>query len=171
MLLEESESNSPQPLLVTVHLPWADEIELAKVVDVEYTVASGPAHSDEPVGIRWAPSLGGIYPAFDGELRVREGDHADSSVLELLGHYTPPFGALGMRFDAAVGHKIAESTVKSLLQGFASGIVARNRISKLHDSLTELNELAKSENRVQVVKACMIVRPALPAPSSEQPTT
>jgi hypothetical protein len=125
---------------------------------VEYTVATGPAHVDEPIGVRWTPFRGGIYPSFEGELRVLEGDRSYPSILELEGHYTPPLGMLGSAFDAAVGHKIAETTAQYLLKGLARGIVARLRSDRWLKTFAQPNE-----NRIRVVKGtCMVERIALP---------
>ncbi len=167
MLLEGSHGEVPQALLLTVKVPWTG-IELSKEVNVEYTVPAGPSHVDDPVGVRWTPTPGGIYPSFAGELRVLPGAHAYSSVLELVGHYTPPLGVLGMGFDAAVGHKVAEATMKYLLEGLASGIVAREYVSEWQEASTELREEVELQRHVQVIRGvCIVERPMLPPPVSE----
>ncbi len=164
MLLGASESNAPHALRLSVKVPWT-EIELAKDVSVEYTVATGPAHIDRPIGVRWKPLPGGIYPSFEGELSVLPGEHSDTSILQLEGHYTPPLGIVGAGFDAAVGHKVAEATVHHLLEGLASGIVAGYRAEKWQEMLSHLKDEAKTENRVRVVNVTAVVeRLALPPP-------
>ena len=106
-------------------------------------------------------------PLFDGELRVLLGAHSYSSVLELVGHYTPPLGVLGMGFDAAIGHKVAEATMKYLLEGLASGIVARERTNEWQETASELNKGAELQRHVRVIKAtCVVERAMLPPPLS-----
>jgi hypothetical protein len=160
MLLSDAESGAPHPLLLSVKIPWTG-IELAKMVSVEYTITSGPTHIDEPIGIRWTPEPGGMYPSFDGELRVLEGRHAYSSILELVGHYAPPLGAIGSGFDAAVGHRIAEATIEHVLEGLASGIMASERIGTWERELSRLHEEEEARSHVRVVTAT-VVQVALP---------
>ena len=161
MLLEGSHEEATQALLLTVKVPWTG-IELSKEVNVEYTVPTGPSHIDDPIGVRWTPGTGGVYPSFDGELRVLPGAHSYSSVLELVGHYAPPLGVLGMGFDAAVGHRIAEATIKYLLEGLVSGIVAREHATSWEETLA-----ASHTSEARVIKGtCIIERPMLPPPVS-----
>ena len=164
MLLEASESETPQPLMLTATLPWAHEVGLAKEVVVQYTVEPGAQHLDDPIGIRWTPAAGGLYPSFEGEIRVLPDEHVYSSILELDGHYTPPLGVLGARFDAVFGHKVAETTIAHLLEGLASGIVARNRIDKWKQTFAHVSAHAEKQSRVRVVSTAMVVRLALPKP-------
>lgn len=160
MLLESSHWGLPQALLLTVKVPWTG-IELSKEVHVEYTVPAGSSH--DIIGVRWTPAPGGIYPSFDGELRVLPGNHAYSSVLELVGHYTPPLGILGKGFDAAVGHKVAEATMKYLLDGLASGILASEHTHQSREFATELRTNAEQKDHVRVIRGtCIIERPMLP---------
>lgn len=166
MLLEGSRGEVPQALLLAVKVPWTG-IELSKEVNVEYTVPAGLLRDDDPVGVRWKPTPGGIYPSFHGELHVLPGAHSYSSVLELVGHYTPPLGVLGMGFDAAVGHKVAEATMKYLLEGLASGIVARERTNEWQETASELSRGAELQRHVRVINVtCVVERAMLPPPLS-----
>jgi len=168
MLLEGAPEGSPHPLLLAIKVPWTG-IDLAKEVTVEYTVAAGTAHIDEPIGIRWKPLPGGVYPSFDGELRVLHSNHTYSSILELEGHYTPPLGVLGLGFDAAIGHKVAEATIKYLLEGFASGIMAEYRAEEWENVFSQVSG-ANTRSHVQVVSVTSKVEHlALPPPTAEEP--
>ena len=167
MLLEGAPEGSPHPLLLAIKVPWTG-IDLAKEVTVEYTVAAGAAHIDEPIGIRWTPVTGGMYPSFDGELRVLSGNHTYSSILELEGHYTPPLGVLGRGFDAAIGHRVAEATMKYMLEGFASGIMAEYRAEEWEEALLHVSDGADIRGHVQVVSVTSKVEHlALPPPTAE----
>jgi hypothetical protein len=72
--------------------------------------------------IEWEVAGGGPYPRFTGWLFLHPGADDSTSVLELEGTYTAPFGPLGAFFDAAVGKSIAESTAAALLSDIAGSI-------------------------------------------------
>lgn len=65
------------------------------------------------LAISWAPEGTLVFPSFEGTLAVR-GD-SNRSYIELDGSYTEPFGAAGQRFDATVGHEIAQATAREFL--------------------------------------------------------
>lgn len=110
------------PLTAQVeHLP----AQFEKNVVVRYSAGRDPMHFDEPWHVSWSPEGGGPYPDFSGELTVRADEGYGSSVLELTGTYTPPLGAAGKVFDAAVGRKIASVTAQNLLASIAAQMVER----------------------------------------------
>jgi hypothetical protein len=65
--------------------------------------------------IEWEVAGGGPYPRFTGWLFLHRGVDDSTSILELEGTYTAPFGPVGAFFDAAIGKAIAESTAAALL--------------------------------------------------------
>ena len=66
------------------------------------------------VAVAWKPVGDGPFPTFRGLLAISAAT-PKSSTLSLDGEYEPPLGVVGAAFDAAVGHKIAESTADELL--------------------------------------------------------
>ena len=88
---------------------------LRKDVIVSYARSADPQHFDQPWTIHWKPTPGGVYPDFNGELTVRAADTHSNCFLELEGEYTPPLGAIGAAFDAALGNRIATATGAQLL--------------------------------------------------------
>ena len=88
---------------------------LEKSVLVRYERGRDPLHFDEPWRVYWTPEGGGPYPDFAGEITVRASESYHGAVLELVGDYAPPFGALGRAFDMVLGSKIAASTARELL--------------------------------------------------------
>jgi hypothetical protein len=66
------------------------------------------------VVVAWSPAGGGPFPSFHGSLSVAA-QNPKSCTISLEGGYEPPLGAIGKAFDAAIGHKIAESTADDLL--------------------------------------------------------
>ncbi|MGD0472717.1 MAG: hypothetical protein ABSB70_05815 [Candidatus Velthaea sp.] len=72
--------------------------------------------------IQWEVAGGGPYPRFTGWLFLHRGADDSTSVLELEGTYTAPFGPVGAFFDAAIGKSIAESTADALLTDIVEAI-------------------------------------------------
>lgn len=100
---------------------------LEKNVLVRYERGRDPLHFDEPWNVYWTPEGGGPYPDFSGEMTVRADESYRGAVLELMGDYAPPFGAVGRAFDMVIGAKIASSTARSLLQQIAETMEQRYR--------------------------------------------
>ncbi|HUY40894.1 MAG TPA: hypothetical protein VMV82_04940 [Candidatus Dormibacteraeota bacterium] len=109
---------------MTLRVPLAG-IELKKDVVVTFSPGIDPMHMDQPWRVHWTPEGGGPYPDFDGELTVRADEDYTSSVLELVGDYRPPGGALGQAFDAVVGSHIATLTARNLLKRLGDEFEAR----------------------------------------------
>ena len=114
-----------EPLTLSAALAFLPR-DLHKRVLVRYAAGADPMHFDEPWRVSWQPEGGGPFPAFEGELTVRADEGYDSAVLELKGEYTPPLGAAGRAFDAAIGGHIAASTAQMLLAQIASGMRDRH---------------------------------------------
>lgn len=121
---DAAQAGLPGTLELTAAFP-ATNIKLSKRVRVTYAPAFDPMHFDQPWHVRWEPEPGGIYPSFDGQLVVRADESYRFAILELHGTYTPPLGAAGRMFDAALGHTIAATTAQRLLQNIAADMVDR----------------------------------------------
>jgi hypothetical protein len=111
------------PLRVRLHdigLPS----QLALEREVHATLTRLPDEENPTTGyhLEWAATGGGPYPRFTGWLFLNRAEDDGSSVLELEGTYTAPFGALGAFFDATIGKRIAESTAETLLADIAGQI-------------------------------------------------
>jgi hypothetical protein len=100
----------------------ARQLSIDREVRVEARRASGEARLDDLMLIRWMPEGTGVFPTFEGILLVRDGGEGDASSIELDGNYTPPFGAAGQVFDAAIGHRIAHATARELLKDLKRAI-------------------------------------------------
>ena len=74
----------------------------------------------EIMDIQWQPHDGGPYPVFHGVLSVEE-EGAGYCRLDLDGAYQPPLGFAGAVFDAVVGHRIAVSAARALLEEIKLG--------------------------------------------------
>lgn len=74
------------------------------------------------VPIRWeAARLSPLFPVLDGDLEVAPLG-ADECRLLLQATYRPPLDGVGRLLDAALLHRVAESTVRSFLLRLADGI-------------------------------------------------
>jgi hypothetical protein len=61
--------------------------------------------------IEWeAASMPGLFPVMNAELSIYPLT-ATETQLDFLGHYEPPFGAVGKAMNAVVGYRIAEVSV------------------------------------------------------------
>jgi hypothetical protein len=77
------------------------------------------------IAIVWEPEGPGVFPRFDGTLIVTGFGNANASYIELDGVYTPPFGAAGQVFDAAIGHQIARATAREFLKDLKAAVEKR----------------------------------------------
>jgi hypothetical protein len=75
----------------------------------------------EIMEIAWKPHDGGPYPVFRGTLSV-EDVGGNFSRLDLDGAYDPPLGIAGAVFDAVVGHRIALTAARALLDEIKTGM-------------------------------------------------
>ena len=117
-------SRTPQLLHLSASLPGTG-IELEKGVRVSYQPTVDPFHFDEPWIVDWTPEPGGRYPSFRGTLTVRADEDYTGAILELEGSYAPPMGAMGQVFDAALGRRIAGSTMRRLLSSIGDEMTSR----------------------------------------------
>jgi hypothetical protein len=97
-------------------------LSIDRQVRVEARRARGEASIDDLTLITWMPEGTAIFPTFEGILIVRGESDSDVSSIELDGSYTPPFGVAGQAFDAAIGHRIAQSTARELLKDIKNAI-------------------------------------------------
>jgi ribosome-associated toxin RatA of RatAB toxin-antitoxin module len=69
--------------------------------------------------IEWeAATMPGLFPLMKAELSVYPLTSTETQ-LDFLGHYEPPFGALGKAMNAIAGHRIAEVSVHGFLRDVA----------------------------------------------------
>lgn len=75
--------------------------------------------------LRWEAtgSGGGLFPALDADITLTP-DGDTSSRMTLDGAYRPPLAALGAGLDRLVLHRVATSTVRTLLGRLADAITA-----------------------------------------------
>lgn len=113
--------------LLRLRLPIAEGASLSKEVSIVLERGTDPMHFDEVWNVRWEPTPGGIYPAFSGTLTIRADERYETSILELVGSYQPPLGAVGTAFDSVVGSRIAHATAREFLRVVGNGIEERFR--------------------------------------------
>jgi hypothetical protein len=104
--------------------PRGDVPVVSKLVEVytrDVIVRDGRA----VLTLRWEATGpgGGLFPALDADITLTPAD-AGESLLTLDGAYRPPFAALGMALDRVLLHRVATSTVRSLLSQIAASIVS-----------------------------------------------
>lgn len=68
------------------------------------------------IHITWMPEGTTVFPTFEGVLCLGSDGTPDETYVELDGAYTPPFGAAGQIFDAAIGRRIAQATAREFLK-------------------------------------------------------
>ena len=66
-----------------------------------------------------------LFPMLDGEIEVSSLSDG-SSRLTFSGSYTPPGGQIGARLDRTLLHRVANSTVRSFLNGVAGTLLAES---------------------------------------------
>lgn len=111
------------PLRVRLHdVGLPSQLTLERDVRAKLTRLGDDEIQTTGFRIEWAAAGGGPYPRFTGWLFVRRGPDDASSVLELEGTYTAPFGPVGALFDAAIGKSVAEATAAALLTDIVSQV-------------------------------------------------
>jgi hypothetical protein len=74
--------------------------------------------------LRWTASgHPGLFPALDADIEVAPLG-ADRAQLAMSARYTPPLGAVGRTIDRALLSRVAEATVKDVLDRVADAIVS-----------------------------------------------
>ncbi len=94
-------------------------------VDREVRVEARRVREPEDAGvveISWMPEGTAVLPRFDGKLIVTGFGNPNLSYVELDGWYTPPFGAAGQIFDAAIGQRIAQATAREFLKDLKDAV-------------------------------------------------
>jgi hypothetical protein len=99
---------------------------ITKDVDVTLSCETSPAEN-RAIGIRWAPRGGGAFPTFIGRLRAEPVDETHA-LMKLEGRYAAPGGTLGRLFDVVAGTRIAEATLRQLLETVRAAIEADYRV-------------------------------------------
>ncbi len=94
-------------------------------VEIERTRDAG--NLNDITKIAWHPEGTAMLPQFEGALIVWGDDDPGRCFLEIDGYYVPPLGAAGQVFDEAIGHQIAQSTARELLQDIKRWIEAPSR--------------------------------------------
>lgn len=97
-------------------------ISLDREVRVEARAARDADDLNDIIEIAWMPEGIAVFPRFDGSLTVSGEDDPNVSYIELDGAYTPPFGATGQLFDAAIGRRIAQATAREFLKDVKAAI-------------------------------------------------
>ena len=111
----------------TLHVPFAD-LGLPNVgaFHREVLVTLGEPQRRRAltrIPLTWRVPDGAVFafPMFKGFFEVQPLSSREIQ-LALLGYYHPPFGAFGVVFDAALGHRIAEVTVGHLMDEVCTAI-------------------------------------------------
>lgn len=113
-LSEFQRSQGRLALRAPVMLP-ALEAEIVLQRDVIVTVSPGDESRNGDLRIEWEPAGGGPFPRFVGTLRV-ESDDPEGCCLVLRGDCAPTAASLSRGSEAALGHRIAVSTARTLLR-------------------------------------------------------
>jgi len=81
------------------------------------------------VALAWKAARNvGLFPSMEAILSVYPLSRTETQ-LDLLGHYLPPFGAIGSAIDALVGHRVAQASVLRFVQDVAASLEAELRPS------------------------------------------
>ncbi|HVZ32996.1 MAG TPA: hypothetical protein VG963_11250 [Polyangiaceae bacterium] len=94
------------------------QIEMLGSFDLDRPNPSCPRETH--IELRWS-AIGkpALFPILNGELVVQPSGAAETR-LELSGNYEPPWGAFGTVLDIVVGRRIAEASVRHLMQDVAA---------------------------------------------------
>jgi hypothetical protein len=85
-----------------------------------------PVHA-HTASIEWWPGEGRPFPSFHGTLAIEAAEDYDSCRLTVKGVYQPPLGKLGAAFDSVVGKRIAQVTLKTLLDHVRGALEAAHQ--------------------------------------------
>lgn len=105
--------------VVAMRVPIGDLIVERRADLVLEYVRSHPGY--EIFSLKWRPHDGGIYPVFRGTLSVEEGA-GNFCRFDLDGAYEPPLGLAGAVLDNVVGHHLAETAARLLLDEIKTGV-------------------------------------------------
>jgi hypothetical protein len=97
-------------------------LSIDRQVHVEARRARDADNLNDVIAITWMPEGTAVFPTFEGTLVTWGEQNANLSYIELDGSYTPPFGAAGQLFDAAIGQRIAQTTAREFLRDLKDAI-------------------------------------------------
>ena len=105
---------------------FGDDVRIARRVRIEVgETIRVPLRTVIP--LRWeAAAAAGVFPALDADLEIAPLG-PDRTQLAISARYAPPFGALGRAIDRALLFRVAEATLKDLLDGVRDRIVEGSR--------------------------------------------
>lgn len=77
------------------------------------------------IPIRWEATgvTAGLYPTLDANIGITPSDE-QTTVLSIIGSYTPPLGGFGAGLDRVAMSRVAQGTVEAFLQDLASAATA-----------------------------------------------
>ena len=96
-------------------MPDSFGLALEREVRIEARRRRDELRQADIVEIVWQPEGATVLPRFEGTLFVTHDGSPKRADIELAGEYTPPFGAAGQVFDAAIGQQIARTTAREFL--------------------------------------------------------
>jgi hypothetical protein len=96
--------------------------DLAMPAVVTLVAAKRAGDMNPRYAVHWEAEKPGPYPVFDGELTIDGDEDYNAFWLVLDGGYRPPGGLAGGVFDAVMGHRIAETVTRGLLDAMGSEI-------------------------------------------------
>ncbi len=100
------------PAVLALCVPVGD-VTIAREVIVRIAQPKA-APGRRVLSVTWTPKNGGPYPNFSGTLALT--DHEPHKCqLTIGGSYGPPGGLAGVAFDAVVGRRMANASLKALL--------------------------------------------------------
>jgi len=114
-------------LRAPIQIPGLPEMELARDCIVQVHPHHEAGDMTKRYRVTWQSTGGGPFPKFSGILEIANAEDYSTCVLDLSGTYEPPLGAVGAAFDFTVGHAIAESTGKELLERVGSYVEQSSR--------------------------------------------
>jgi hypothetical protein len=111
--------------LAGVQLAVKVNLHVHSVRDAEGVAGMSPVTQ---VSIGWEAAHGAsLFPMMSAKLSAWPLTATETQI-ELEGEYTPPLGSVGQAIDAAVGHRIAEASVRRFLE---------NVVQQIRDDLRE----------------------------------
>ncbi len=95
-----------------------------EVGPVEDHTTSSFGHSVASFPLRWsAAANASLFPRMKAKLSVYSLSRSETQ-LDLEGTYDPPFGLLGDAIDGAIGHRLAEASIRNFLRDVATLLCA-----------------------------------------------
>ena len=98
-------------------------LRLAHAVAVRVQKRRDAQNLNDEIAIRWDPVESDLFPSLRGSL-IAWSETPGRTLVELRATYQPPLGTAGKLFDDALGHRIAQHTVRQFLSTLAEGAKA-----------------------------------------------